>query len=138
MVEADVTWQDWSKAAYSALTGEEGAVVFDGMTFSDRWKIAVGGEYVPKIRGNFAERMAYRIGAYYTNDYLNIRGNQVTEYGITAGVGMPTVEGKTVINIGFEWKHRNSSPQKLLGENYFNITLGLNFNELWFWQRKLK
>lgn len=138
MVEADVTWQDWSKAAYSALTGEEGAVVFDGMTFSDRWKIAVGGEYVPKIRGNFAERMAYRIGAYYTNDYLNIRGNQVTEYGITAGVGMPTVEGKTIINIGFEWKHRNSSPQKLLGENYFNITLGLNFNELWFWQRKLK
>lgn len=138
MVEADFTWQDWSKAPFSALVNEKGVVVFDGMSFADRWKVAAGAEYVPKLRGNFAQRMAYRVGAYYINDYLNIRGNQVKEYGITAGVGMPTIEGKTVINIGFEWKRRVASPQPLLGENYFNITLGLNFNELWFWQRKLK
>ena len=138
MVEADFTWQDWSKAPFSELVNEKGVVVFDGMSFADRWKVAAGAEYVPKLRGNFAQRMAYRVGAYYINDYLNIRGNQVKEYGITAGVGMPTIEGKTVINIGFEWKRRVASPQSLLGENYFNITLGLNFNELWFWQRKLK
>lgn len=138
MVEADFTWQDWSKATFSPLYGEEGSVVFEGMNFADRWKVAVGGEYVPKLRGNFAQRMAYRLGAYYINDYLNVHGNQVTEYGITAGVGLPTIEGKTVINIGLEWKRRTSSPQVLLSENYFNITVGLNFNELWFWQRKLK
>lgn len=138
MVEADFTWQDWSKAKYEPLKNDDGDIVFEGMTFSDRWKVAAGAEYVPKLRGNFVQRIAYRVGAYYTNDYLNIRGNQVKEYGVTAGFGLPTIEGKTVINIGFEWKRRVASPQKLLGENYFNITLGLNFNELWFWQRKLK
>lgn len=138
MIEADFTWQEWSKATYSPLYGENGQVLFDGMNFNDRWKVAVGAEYMPKIRGSYFNRVSYRVGGYYCNDYLNIRGNGVKEYGVTAGFGFPTPEGKTQINIGFEWKRRVASPEKLLGENYFNITLGLNFNELWFWQRKLK
>lgn len=138
MVEADFTWQDWSKAKFSPLYDEDNTVVFQGMTFDDRWKAAVGAEYVPKLRGNYLQRINYRIGGYYTHDYLLIHGNNVREYGITAGFGVPTIEGKTMINIGFEWKHRSAHPDKLISENYFNITLGINFNELWFWQRKLK
>lgn len=43
-----------------------------------------------------------------------------------------------MINLGFEWKHRKGSPQPMITENYFNITLGINVNELWFWQRRIK
>lgn len=136
--EVDFTWQDWSKATYSPLYMENGNVAFQGMTFNDRWKIAAGFEYIPRLRGNYFQRMSYRIGANYTYDYLIVNGNNVKDYGISAGFGFPTPEGKTVINLGFEWKHRNASPQTLISENYFNITLGINFNELWFWQRKIK
>ena len=113
-------------------------VVFEGMLFNNRTRYAAGVEFVPKLRGNYGQRMSYRAGAYYTADYLNIQGNQMKEYGVSVGFGFPTVEGKTMINLGFEWKHRSTSPVNLLSENYLNISLGLNFNEVWFWQRKIK
>lgn len=140
MVEADVTFQQWSKAKYSAMheIGKPDNVVFQGMKFNNRTRYAVGGEYVPKVRGNYFQRMSYRAGAYYSNDYLNIQGNRLREYGLTCGFGFNTPEGKTMVNLGFEWKHRQGHPQAMITENYFNITLGVNVNELWFFQRKIK
>lgn len=140
MVEADITFQQWSKVKYSELRelSNPDNVVFQGMNFNNRTKYAVGGEFVPKVRGNYFQRMSYRLGAYYNNDYLNIQGNKLKEYGVTAGFGFNTPEGKTMINLGFEWKHRKATPERLITENYFNIMLGINVNELWFWQRKIK
>lgn len=140
MVEADVTYQLWSKVKYSPIyrTDDPGSIVFQGMNFCDRMKIAAGGEWVPKLRGNYGERMTYRLGGYYCDDYLSIQGNRVREYGVTCGVGLHTPQDKTMINIGFEWKKRRAYPTELIGENYFNITLGINFNERWFWQRKIR
>ena len=108
------------------------------MDFNNRSRYALGAEFVPKIRGGYGQRMAYRLGAYYTDDYLNIQGNGVREYGVTAGFGFPTPEGKTVINLGLEWKMRQAHPQTLLKENYLNVTLGINFNEVWFFKRKIR
>lgn len=144
-VEFDYSWQQWSKAKYSPLYsfGNEDlnnapVVVFEGMQFKDRNRFAIGGEYVPKLRGSYLQRVAYRLGAYYTDDYLNIQGNQVREVGVTAGFGFPTIEGKTIINLGLEWKMRQAHPQQLIRENYLNITLGVNFNEVWFFKRKIR
>lgn len=144
-VEADFTFQQWSKATYSPLyelPDKEGnksdRVIFDGMNFNDRLKYAVGAEFVPRIRGNYGQRIAYRLGAYYCDDYLNIRGNRVREYGASLGVGLPTPEGKTIINVGLEWRHRSAHPRKMIGENYLNLTIGVNFNEVWFWKRKIQ
>ena len=53
-------------------------------------------------------------------------------------MGLPTPEGKTMINVGLEWRHRQAYPAQLISENYFNVTVGVNFNELWFWKRKIK
>ena len=140
MLEVDFTYQQWSKAKYSALYSikDPENQVFQGMDFKDRTRFAIGGEYTPKIRGNYWQRLAYRAGVFYSNDYLNIQGNQLREYGITAGVGFNTPEGKTMINLGLEWKHRQAHPNSLITENFFNVTLGINFNELWFWQRKIR
>ncbi|MCH5239716.1 MAG: hypothetical protein J1F38_05795 [Muribaculaceae bacterium] len=140
MVEFDITYQEWSKATYSPLyaLANPDNMVFEGMHFNNRTRYAIGGEFIPKLRGNYAQRMAYRLGAYYNNDYLNIQGNSLKEYGITCGLGFNTPEGKTMVNVGFEWKHRKATPNPLITESFFNITLGVNFNELWFWQRKIR
>ena len=139
-VEFDYTWQGWKDCRYSPLYSIDNpeVVVFNGMEFNNRSRYAAGAEYVPKLRGSYMQRAAYRLGAYYTDDYLKIHGNGVREYGVTAGVGFPTVEGKTMINLGFEWKMRQAHPQALLKENYLNITLGVNFNEVWFFKRKIR
>lgn len=137
IVEADFTWQQWSKAPFSSIQDGSGQVVFDGMHFSDRRKIAIGGEYTHNIRGNYLERMPFRLGGFYTSDYLKIDGNQMKEYGISLGTGFVAPHGKTMINFGLEWRHRQTSPVSLLTENYFNIMLGVNFNEVWFFKRKI-
>lgn len=140
MIEADVTYQLWSKVKYSPIykTDEPSAMVFQGMNFADRMRVALGGEWVPRLRGNYGQRITYRIGGYFCNDYLKIQGNRVREYGVTCGVGLHAPQDKTMINIGFEWKNRRAYPVRLVGENYFNITVGVNFNERWFWQRKIR
>lgn len=139
-VEADFLWQGWKECTYSPVHADNNPnqIVFDGMTFNDRTRYAAGAEFVPRLRGSYLERMSYRIGGYYCNDYLKIGGNSVKEYGISCGFGFPTPEGRTTVNLGLEWKHRAATPQKLIGENYFNITLGVNFNEVWFFKRKIK
>lgn len=136
-VEADFSFQQWSKAPYEPLRNDEGVVLFDGMNFNDRLRFALGGELVPRIRGNYGQRITYRLGGYYSRDYLRIGDNSVKEYGVSCGVGLPTPDGRTLINLGLEWKHRAATPQKLLSENYLNITVGINFNEMWFWKRKI-
>ena len=62
----------------------------------------------------------------------------VRDYGASIGVGLPAPNGKTTINLGVEWRHRESSPVQLITENYLNITLGVNFNELWFWKSRIR
>ncbi|MDE5841206.1 MAG: hypothetical protein K2H49_09830 [Muribaculaceae bacterium] len=137
VVEADFTWQQWSKAPFSSLVDENGQVVFDGMRFTDRRKFAIGGEYTHNIRGNYLERMPFRLGAFYTHDYLKIDRNTMKEYGVSLGTGFVAPHGKTMINFGLEWRHRQTSPVSLLTENYFNIMVGVNFNEVWFFKRRL-
>ncbi len=134
--ELNFTYQDWSKAKYEPLGGFED----DDMEFSNRWKVAAGVQYSPMKQTSYLARMVYRVGAYYNHDYINVMANNVRDYGVSFGVGLPTssVTSKTMINIGFEWKHRMSTPVMLIQEDYFNITLSVNFNELWFWKNKIR
>lgn len=137
IVEADFTWQQWSKATYSDLMDESGQVMFKGMKFNDRRKFSIGGEYTHNVRGSYLERMPFRLGGFYTQDYMRVQGSRVKEYGVSLGTGFNAPQGKTVINLGFEWRKRMASAPGLLSENYFNIMVGVNFNEVWFYKRKI-
>ncbi|MCF0214410.1 MAG: hypothetical protein HUK13_08260 [Muribaculaceae bacterium] len=130
--EVDFSYQPWSKAKIMSYE------TFATSKFTDRYKIAAGLSYTPAIRGNYLQRMSYRFGAHYTQDYIMVGENKVKEWGLSLGFGLPAPGQKTVINLGFEYIHRQCSPQSLLTENYFNIKLGINFNQLWFMQSKLR
>jgi hypothetical protein len=131
MVEADVTYQPWSKVKFAQMAD------FPATKFADRWKVAAGGEWRPKDRGNYFSLVTYRLGGYYNRDYMMVGDNHVREYGLSCGFGFPTLSTKTIINLGFEYKNRRANPNPLLQEKYFSITLGINFNELWFFKRKI-
>ena len=133
-VEADYTYQKWSSAKYQPIEGFEP----QAMRFDDRWKVAAGVQFTPNRRGSYVGAMSFRAGAFYNHDYLNYSGNNVRDYGASIGVGLPAPNGKTTVNLGVEWRHRETSPTQLISENYFNITLGVNFNELWFWKSRIR
>ncbi|MCM1292023.1 MAG: outer membrane protein transport protein [Bacteroides sp.] len=132
MVGVDYTYQPWSKVKTLEMKD------FEGTRFADRWQVALGGEYTHAQRGNYLARTTYRAGAFYNRDYMMVGNNHVREYGISFGFGLPALSSKTVINLGFEYRHRQATPNPLLKESYFNIRLGINFNELWFFQNKIK
>lgn len=132
--EADFTYQNWKDVKYEPLTGFEAP----SFKFDNRWKSAVGLQYSPNRRGSYIGAMAFRVGAFYNHDYLNVAGNNVRDYGATFGVGLPVPNGKTTINLGVEWRHRTSSPTVLIEEDCLNVTLSVNFNELWFWKNKIR
>jgi len=132
--EVDFTYQKWADAKYAPLQGfEEG-----GMKFDNRWKVAAGLQYTPNRRGSYVGAMLFRAGVFYNHDYLNFNGNNVRDYGASIGVGLPAPSGKTTVNLGLEWRHRETSPTHLITENYLNITLGVNFNEMWFWKSRIR
>lgn len=134
LVEADLTYQNWKDAKYEPLPGFES----NNFSFDNRWRAALGLQFTPNRRGSYVGAMAFRAGAFYNHDYLNIGGNNVRDYGASMGVGLPVPGGKTTINLGLEWRHRTSSPTVMIKEDCLNITLSVNFNELWFWKNKIR
>lgn len=131
MVEFDYTYQPWSKARYM----NQGEAVKG--YFADRSRYAIGAQYTPDQRGGYGKRMSYRLGAFYCDDYLKIGTNRLRQYGVTAGFGFPVPVFKTTVNLGLEWLHRQATPNPLITENYLNISVGINFNEMWFRQSKI-
>ncbi|MDE5812301.1 MAG: hypothetical protein K2H61_08385 [Muribaculaceae bacterium] len=134
-VEADFTYQPWKSAKFFEFPD------FDATSFNDRWKAALGVQYTPSTRGGYLKRVNYRAGAFIDTDYIMVRGNKVKDIGVSVGFGLPAPVNrwtKTVVNVGFEYRHRTTSPIALVKENYFNVTIGINFNELWFWQNKIQ
>ena len=127
MLEADFTYQPWSKVKYEGVTGQ----------LNDRYKLAGGLQFIPKPRGNYFQRIQYRAGAFANRDYLRVLGNSVREVGASIGFGLPTPVTKTMVSIGLEWRHRQAHPNPLIKENYLCVTLGLNIDEIWFRPSKI-
>lgn len=132
MIEADATYQPWSKAKYASIDGLEPS------NFVNRYRAAIGVQYCINPRGSYVDRMQFRAGFSATRDYWFIMGNTIREYGITAGVGLPAPGSKTMINISVQYTTRHAVPTPLVKENYLFLTVGVNFNELWFWQNRIR
>lgn len=131
-VGADFTYQPWSRAPFAGFEGFS-----DPQQFADRYKFSLGGEYIPAQRGSYFRRVAYRLGAFWGRDYIEVGHNNVKEFGLTCGFGLPTPV-RTAVNVSFEYTHRNSSPVATVSENYFMITLGVALNEVWFVPSKIR
>ncbi|MBD5240160.1 MAG: hypothetical protein HDS64_10430 [Bacteroidales bacterium] len=132
LVAADFTYQPWSDSKFPGIEGFS-----QDQTFSNRTKYSIGAEFTPSKRGGYFKRMSYRIGAFHGRDYMMIDGNHVNDMGLTCGFGFPTPL-RTTVNLGFEYRHRSSSPAVTVTENYYMVTLGIALNEIWFLPSKIR
>lgn len=104
---------------------------------SNRMRLSAGVEYRPKLlSSNYFDYVRYRVGGFYEQSYIMVGSNHVREWGITCGFGFPLRSEKSILNISFEYSHRNAHPQPLLSEDHLAIVVSMTFNEMWFWQRK--
>ncbi len=135
-IEADFSWQNWASAKfYNPDTESDQA----GTLFSDRMKLSLGAEYRPSLfAGGYMKHIRYRLGAFYNRSYLKIKGNNLDEFGVSCGFGLPMRNDKTMLNLSFEYIDRNTQPTSLVREQALRISLGITFNEMWFWKRRFE
>jgi len=128
MVGVDYKWQNWKQ--FKAF-GE-------GDSLLNSWEISAGAEIVPNINNytNYFSRVRYRVGFFYNQTYLQLRGKQLAEYAFTLGFGFPLRGIKTALNVGAQVGVRGTTELNLIRESYFKFTLGFSIYERWFIKRK--
>ena len=106
--------------------------------FENSQKLVVGGYFIPKYNSfsSYWNRVNYRAGFRYENTGLIINSKEINDYGINFGLGLPVGGKFSNINVGFEYGKKGTIYNNLIEENYFNISVGLSLNDLWFEKRK--
>ena len=128
MAVADLSFQNWSKASFAGKSNE----------FKNRTKVSAGFEYIPNMYSRpYLNRMKYRAGLNYTNSYVQFNGNSYSEYGATIGAGLPISDGRSFINVSFEYVKIKADYKAMINEDYIRMTLSYTFNELWFFKFKV-
>ena len=128
LVGADYQLQMWKNYAYFGVAD----------SLNNSMRISVGGEYTPSMStvSNYFQRITYRGGLRYSNSFLELRGQQINEFGISFGFGLPLPRTRSTINLSAEIGSRGTKSADLIKENYVRFTLGLSIFERWFIIRK--
>ncbi len=141
-VGADYSLQQWSKAKFSVNTADEAIreEFNETYAYSDRHKISVGAEYIPNLIGrSYLSHVKYRLGAYYTTPYYKINGKSAArEYGVTAGFGLPVPRSRSILSISGQFVRISGQESTFVNENIFRFSIGLTFNERWFFKRRVE
>ncbi|WP_203257442.1 hypothetical protein [Hyunsoonleella ulvae] len=114
-----------------------GATIYD-----DGYRYSVGGFYIPEYNAfsGYFKRLVYRAGFRSEDTGLVIFNNgskqQIKEFGISFGVGIPVGEFGSNANVGFEIGRRGTTNDNLIQENFINFQISLSLNDRWFQKRK--
>lgn len=120
--------QDWSKSSFFASE--------EPLTNSN--SLHGGLELIPDpeaLKG-YHKRMAYRLGGYHKNSYLHLKGEQLKDYGISFGLGLPLRNTKSSFNLAFEAGRRGTLDNYLIRENYMFVSFSVTLHDFWFVKRR--
>ena len=95
-------------------------------------------EYTPDpeaLRG-YHKKMHYRLGGHYENSYLKLNGEQLKDYGISFGVGLPFRNTKSSFNLACELGRRGTMENNLIRENYAVLSFSVTLHDFWFYKQK--
>ncbi len=109
----------------------------DNVVYKNASKYRLGGYYIPNYNsfGNYFKRVVYRAGARYEQTGLNVDGQDINEFGISFGVGLPVGRLFSNMNLGIEIGSRGTTDFGLIKENFFNTFLSFSLNDRWFEKR---
>ena len=128
-INADYYHQAWSKANFFGSANP---------VLTDLNKFAIGAEWIPdrfSIR-NYLNKIAYRAGLKYEKSYLMLNDQQINDFGISFGVGLPVYHSNSTINIGAEIGRKGTKQNNLIVENYAKLNLSINLHDFWFIKRR--
>lgn len=131
----DYKSQEWSKST-----------LYDNSKFNDLKIISGGLEFTPVPlkeikKSSYWERITLRTGFYQKNLYWQINNKNLTENGISFGVGFPWRNERrmltnTSINITYNYVWRAKIENSIIKENYHLISINLSLYDYWFIKSK--
>jgi hypothetical protein len=109
-----------------------------GASLTDSYHYNFGMEYFPvqKLSRNYLRVIRYRLGAYYENTYIEMRGNSIRDRGITFGAGLPIGRQKSSVDIALGIGQLGSLNSGLVQKTYGSIKIGFNLHDYWFIKRR--
>ena len=130
----DIKMTNWQNYSTNEVTD-------DLLINSIRYSVGVGVTPQPNAIRGFFQKTNYRFGAYYDSGYLQINDTNITEFGLTFGVGLPLrpipkTNLYSKLNLSFELGQKGTFTNDLLRESFFKFNIGVNVNDIWFIKRK--
>jgi hypothetical protein len=125
----DYRLEQWSGSAFKGVT--------DSLT--NRSQLSVGMEYLPSyVTNRYYKAIKYRLGATYSNSYIGNDVGDLRNIGLTVGFGLPLRGNqRSALNVAFEVGKLLPPRSDMVNETYYKVSIGMTFNESWFFKRKL-
>ncbi len=132
MVTAELRQRDWS----ALRTNIEGYQLPTQLRASSI--AAVGVRYTPAWDGGLLQRITYRAGLRYTQDYLEVNGTGLDGIAASMGMSIPVNAAQTNsrLHLGAEWSQRGNLASGQLQESGVTVLVGVSITpwkrERWF------
>ena len=85
--------------------------------------------------------MVYRAGVRLDNTGFIVNEKDISNFGITFGMGFPLGFEYSNLNLGLEVGRRGTTMNNLVRESYFKVSIGLSLNasgpNRWFQKRQI-
>lgn len=106
----------------------------DNTNFVNASSFSFGGFYIPNYDSfsGYWKRATYRAGMRFEHTGLKINNEDIREFGMSFGVGLPVGGMFSNANLGLEFGKRGTTNANLIQENFINFQLSLSLNDRWF------
>jgi len=139
-VSAEVKQRDWRDLSVNVEGYDLPTTLASNTTY------ILGASYRPanEAGGSFWERIIYRAGFRYNNDYLVVGGEQLHEMALSTGVSLPIMGTSTRsrLNFGAELGERGTTDNGLIRERFASVFVGITITpdgrEFWFRKRRIE
>lgn len=140
----DYSLQQWSSVKFPHFQANPNSDIdpnnseqdYEQWKFKNLSRISLGAEYVPNPLGrNFFQRMRYRVGAYYSTPYIQVKNSDLREFGVEGGIAIPIMNrynNRSLLSITAQYINVTPKVNSFIKENYLRINIGFTFNEDWF------
>ncbi len=107
--------------------------------FVDEQQYSIGFQYVADPTSyKYSKRIKYRAGFNYNTGYLEVNGNPINSYSITAGLGIPLgLRSLSHLNISYGFQRRGDITGILVEESIHTLNINFSLKDFWFIKRKI-
>lgn len=136
----DKKWFLGAEYSSQALNGFDlGFLAADNLVYQDASKFKVGGFFIPNYSSfsKYFERVTYRAGARFGTTGMIVNNEEISDFGITFGFGLPLPGSFSNVNVAFEYGKTGTTNAGLVEEDYMKLSIGLSLNDRWFQKRKI-